>query len=445
MLINYPYKFRLEPTEEQEKQLYHFAFTCRFIYNLALDQRNLAKSPDPLPSLLEMWQKRLADKEAGVKREREKVDFEEERKKEIVHKGINFNFQSAQMTVLRKNVEWMGDVPFSCLQQTLMSLQTAFKNFFDRVKKGQRVSEGRNPFGFPVYRSRYRLSIPFKPVDVSIKRVCERAGGEEGVYFSEVKIPLIGLVKFRQNRPVIGITKTPTIKLEGDKHWFVVILTEQELEFPKAEPNEIGIDLGVANLLATSEGDLYPNKEKHLKTFQNHERMEKRIRRLQERCDRRKTKYSNNWKKEKKKIALLKNKQMKGRNEVLHELSKLITDNNHLIVVEDLNIKGMTTSAKGTIEEPGKNIKQKSGLNRSILERGWGKLVQNLEYKSEWKGGEVFKVDPKDTSRMCSVCGFVDKKNRKSQPEFECLECGHKEHADVNAAKNILNRMKEEM
>ena len=98
---------------------------------------------------------------------------------------------------------------------------------------------------------------------------------------------------------------------------------------------------------------------------------------------------------------------MKGRNEVLHELSKLITDNNHLIVVEDLNIKGMTTSAKGTIEEPGKNIKQKSGLNRSILERGWGKLVQNLEYKSEWKGGEVVKVDPKNTSRMCSVCGYV--------------------------------------
>ena len=82
MLINYPYKFRLEPTEEQEKQLYHFAFTCRFLYNLALDQRNLAKSPDPLPSLLEMWQKRVADREAGVMPERKEVDFEEERKKE---------------------------------------------------------------------------------------------------------------------------------------------------------------------------------------------------------------------------------------------------------------------------------------------------------------------------------------------------------------------------
>ena len=79
MRINYPYKFRLEPTPEQERQLYHFAHTCRFVYNIALDQRNLSKSPDPLPTLLEMWQKRLADKEAGVNKEREEVDFEEER------------------------------------------------------------------------------------------------------------------------------------------------------------------------------------------------------------------------------------------------------------------------------------------------------------------------------------------------------------------------------
>ena len=100
MLINYPYKFRLEPTEEQEKRLYHFAITCQVVCNLALDQRNLAKSPDPLPSLLEMWQKRLADKEAGIKKEREELDFEEERKKEIVHKGINYQFHSPQMIIL---------------------------------------------------------------------------------------------------------------------------------------------------------------------------------------------------------------------------------------------------------------------------------------------------------------------------------------------------------
>ena len=443
MLINYPYKFRLEPTEEQEKQLYHFAFTCRFIYNLALDQRNLAKSPDPLPSLLEMWQKRLADKEAEVKREREEIDYEAEGKKEIVHKGINFNFQSAQMTVLRKNVEWMGDVPFSCLQQTLMSLQTAFKNFFDRVKKGQRVSEGRNPFGFPVYRSRYRLSIPFKPVDVSIKRVCERAGGEEGVYFSEVKIPLIGLVKFRQNRPVIGITKTPTIKLEGDKHWYVVILTEQEIDDPEQAQGEIGIDLGVAKMITLSDGTHYPLTEKQITTLKNIEKLYDRIRLLQARCDRRKTKFSKNWIKDKRKIAKLKHRQMKSRNELHHEISHAVTDKFGRIAVEDLNIKGMTASAAGNVEEPGKMVKQKSGLNRSILEMGWGKFVGQLEYKAEWKGGEVVKVDPKNTSRMCSVCGHVAAESRTTQAKFKCVQCGHQENADVNASKNILSRMNE--
>ena len=87
MRINYPYKFRLEPTPEQERQLYHFAYTCRFVYNIALDQRNLSKSPDPLPTLLEMWQKRLADKEAGVKKERDWSKFlnhnNEQKQKEV--------------------------------------------------------------------------------------------------------------------------------------------------------------------------------------------------------------------------------------------------------------------------------------------------------------------------------------------------------------------------
>jgi len=443
MLINYPYKFRLEPTPEQKKKLYHFAFTCRFVYNLALDQRNLAKSPDPLPSLLEIWQKRLADKEAGVKREREEIDYEAENKKEIVHKGINFHFQSAQMTMLRKNVEWMGDVPFSCLQQTLMSLQSAFKNFFDRVKKGQRVSEGRNPFGFPVYRNRYRLSIPFKPIDVSIKKVCERAGGEDGVYFSEVNIPLIGLVKFRQNRPVIGKTKTPTIKLEGDKHWYVVILTEQEIDDPEPAQGEIGIDLVVAKMITLSDGTHYPLTEKQVTTLKNIENLNDRMKRLQARCDHRKNKFSNNWIKEKRKIAKMKHRQMKSRNELHHEISHAITEKYGRIAVEDLNIKGMTASAAGSVEEPGKMVKQKSGLNRVILEKGWGKFVNQLEYKSAWKGGEVVKVDPKNTSRMCSECGHIAAESRTTQEKFKCVQCGHQENADVNASKNILSRMNE--
>ena len=441
MTRNYPYKFRLEPTEEQKTRLKHYGFTCRSIYNLALDQRNLSRDPKPLPTLLEMWEKREADKLAGVKPERKERNFEEERKQEVVHKNINYGFQSPQMTVLRREVEWMQDVPFSCLQETLRSLQTAFKNFFDRVKKGQRVSDGRNPYGYPVYRSRYRLSIPFKPANVSIKKVSERAGGEEGAYFSELKVPLMGsLIRFRQDRPVLGTPKTPTLKLEGDGKWYVVILTEQEVEDPQTPEAEVGIDLGVAKMITLSDGTIYPLTKKQQQTFTNIDTTEKRIRKLQAACDRRKTKFSKNWIKVKRQVVKLKHRQKRSRESLHHEITHLITSGFGRVAVENLNIKGMTPSASGTEEEPGTNVAQKSGLNREILKRGWGLLVSQLEYKAEWRGGEVIKVDPKYTGQTCSKCGHVEKANRATQATFLCQKCGHKENADVNAAKNILTR-----
>jgi len=411
------------------------------VYNLALDQRNLAKSPEPLPSLLDIWQKRVADKEKDIKPERKEVDFEEEREKPIVHK-INYQFQSPQMTVLRKDVEWMQDVPFSCLQESLRVLQTAFKNFFDRVKKGQRVSDVKNPYGFPRYRNRYRLSIPFKPVNVKIKVFSEKVSGEEGQYFSEIQIPLIeSLIKMRQDRPILGKLKTPTIKYEGDGKWYVVILTEQEIPDPVKPEGYIGIDMGVKHLATTSEGVHYPVTEKNIKTKVHIEDIEKKIRRIQTACDKRKIKFSANWKKEKRKIAKLKNKQMKCRNELHHEITNEITNNYGKIAVEDLQIKNMTAKASGTVEDPGSNVAQKEGLNRVILERGWGNFFRQLEYKSTWKGGELVKVDPKYTSQQCSQCGHTSSENRKVQDKFSCVECGHSENADINAAKNILQRI----
>ena len=100
----------------------------------------------------------------------------------------------------------------------------------------------------------------------------------------------------------------------------------------------------------------------------------------------------------------------------------------------------MTKSAKGTLEKPGKSVKAKSGLNRSILKEGWYMFLRMLEYKYDWYGKEFIKVDPKFTSQICSKCGFKSKKNRKSQSKFECINCGFKINADHNAAINILAR-----
>ena len=109
-------------------------------------------------------------------------------------------------------------------------------------------------------------------------------------------------------------------------------------------------------------------------------------------------------------------------------------------MLEDLRIANMTTSAIGTVEEPGKNVRAKSGLNRRILDQGWGEFRRQLAYKLEWSGGTLLLVDPRDTSRTCAQCGHVSGENRQTQAAFRCVACGHAANADTNAAINILRR-----
>ena len=110
------------------------------------------------------------------------------------------------------------------------------------------------------------------------------------------------------------------------------------------------------------------------------------------------------------------------------------------IAVEKLEIANMTKSARGTLDNPGQNVKQKTGLNRFMLEQNWGKFVQFLKYKMEELGHVLIEIDPRDTSRTCPVCGHVAKENRASQSEFVCRACGHRDNADHNASINILMR-----
>ena len=118
-----------------------------------------------------------------------------------------------------------------------------------------------------------------------------------------------------------------------------------------------------------------------------------------------------------------------------------------MIVLENLQIKNMTKSAKGDVDNHGSMVKQKSGLNRVILDQGWGMFKTFLEYKQLWSGGQILFVDPKYTSQTCPVCNHRSKDNRQTQSEFsneptfgECVLCGHQEHADVVGARNILER-----
>ena len=110
------------------------------------------------------------------------------------------------------------------------------------------------------------------------------------------------------------------------------------------------------------------------------------------------------------------------------------------VALEDLKIRNMTASANGTIAEPGRNVRQKAGLNRAILNQGWQSFETILAYKLEERGGTLTKVDPRYTSQTCSACGCVDRRSRESQARFSCIHCGHEAHADTNAALEIKRR-----
>ena len=155
---------------------------------------------------------------------------------------------------------------------------------------------------------------------------------------------------------------------------------------------------------------------------------------LEQRKLARKVKFSANWKKQKQKIARLHEHIANARLDFLQKTSTMICKNHAMVVVEDLKVRNMSKSAKGDIASPGRKVKAKSGLNKAILDQGWGMFVQMLQYKQAWLGGDVLKVDPKYTSQTCPSCGYVTKENRLTQAQFECVECGYTENADLVGA-----------
>jgi transposase len=188
----------------------------------------------------------------------------------------------------------------------------------------------------------------------------------------------------------------------------------------------VGVDRGVAVSAALSTGELL-----HARGLASRERT--RLRRLEQKLPRAR-RGSNRRARLKLAIARLRARETDRRKDWAEKASTDIAGRFDLIRVEDLQIRNMTRSAKGTRENPGRNVRQKSGLNREILRSGWGLLARRLEEKAP---GRVEKIHPAFTSQRCSACGQVDPKSRKSQAVFLCTACGYACHADVNAARNI--------
>jgi len=193
--------------------------------------------------------------------------------------------------------------------------------------------------------------------------------------------------------------------------------------------SEIGIDAGVKCFAALSDGTLIEG----VNSFRKHEE----ILLSEQRKLSRKKRWSNNWKKQKRRISGLHHSIANVRSDYLRKLSTEISKNHTKVYVEGLQIRNMSASARGTIEKPGNNIKAKSGLNKSILDQGWFEFRRQLDYKLYWRGGMLFEVNPRYSSQQCSCCGYTVRENRTSQAQFKCMACGYEENADINAAKNI--------
>jgi putative transposase len=290
--------------------------------------------------------------------------------------------------------------------------------FFRRVKAGQKP-------GYP----RFKGAGWFDTVEWPKDRDGARWDCQPHEPSTRVYLQGVGHVKVNQHRPVQGTVKTISVKREG-RRWYIVLSCDGVPARPlPATGAVVGIDMGVTHVLSTSDGEHVPH-EQHLAASAA------KLARTQQalaRCKRR----SNRRRKVRERVAAVHRKVRRQRLDVAHQTALRLVRDHDLIAHEALRVANMTRSAKGTLEEPGTNVAAKSGLNRSILDAGWGVFLRLLAYKAESAGRVVVAVEPRNTSRTCSRCGHVAKENRNGEA-FACRACGHSAQADVNAALNIL-------
>ncbi|MEU1732414.1 transposase [Streptosporangium sp. NPDC020145] len=363
-------RYRLRPTPAQEQALLEHCGHARYVWNLAVEQHA-------------HWRPGRTS-------------------------APGFAEQCRQLTEARAEHEWLRGGSIIVQQQALKDFAQAMAKFFGMTHRR------------PTWRRRGR-SEGFRIVAVKaghVRRLSRNVG--------EVRVPKVGWVRFGWSRAVLDGVKSYRITRDRAGRWHVAFAVIPE-PIPAPSTGEVvGVDRGVAVSAALSTGELLnvPTPREAEKT---------RLRRLQRKLARAK-RGSNRRGKVKAAIAKLKARETDRRRDWVEKTSTDLARRFDVIAVEDLKIAGMTRSARGTVEAPGGNVRQKAALNRGILAAGWGWLVQRLEHKAP---GRVVKVNPAYTSQRCSVCGIVDRTSRESQAVFRCRSCGYAGNADVNAAGNI--------
>ncbi|NEO53326.1 MAG: IS200/IS605 family element transposase accessory protein TnpB [Okeania sp. SIO3B5] len=359
-MVEKAYKFRFYPTPEQENLLRRTLGCVRLIYNKALAARTQA------------WYER-----------KERVGYKQ---------------TSAMLTNWKKqeDLDFLAQVSSVPLQQSLRHLQTAFTNFFSGRSNYPNFKKKRNGGSAEFTKSAFKWR-----------------NGQ--VYLAKCAEPLP--IRWSRQLPQNCLLTSITIKLDPSGRWSVSLRFNDTRDLKlKPTQKQVGIDLGIASLLTTSDGEKVANPK-------NLQKLHKKLRLAQKSLSR-KTKGSNNYQKARLKVARIHAKIKDSRVDYTHKLTTQLIRENQTIVVEDLAVKNMVKNHK---------------LARAISDANWGELVRQLEYKAQWYGRELIKIDRYfPSSKRCSNCGHIVEKLPLNIREWDCPECATHHDRDVNASINIL-------
>ncbi len=396
-------KFRFYPTKQQEKKLFWTLTRCRELYNAALAER----------------------REAYEMHVRQHPNYYDEttRKQLARELTVGYHEQKRDLPMIKSELrEEYQEIHSQVLQDVLLRLKKAFDHFFRRVKNGETP-------GYPRFQGRNRYNSFTYPQD----------GAFSVTHDSRVSLSKIGSIKVKFHREMQGTPKTCTIKYEAGQ-WYVVFSCEVEVPEPlPAVESEIGIDLGVTHFAALSDGTF-------LESPRYFRKGQKALKRKQQHLDRCKQ-GSHRREKARKQVAKAHRKIANQRRDFHQKEAAKLVHTHQVIVFEDLQLANLVKRAKPKKDEQtGKYLHNgasaKSGLSKSILDNGLGQFVQIVSCKAAWAGRNVYKINPKNTSQICSACGKKGPKKHLSERVHTCTCCGVVLDRDTNAAINILTAWK---
>ena len=358
----------------------------------------------------------------------------------------SMKLQNAHLTDLHRHDPVYNRYARRLLESTAKRVNTSFNEYFKRPERGR-----------PRTSSPYRCNaLELSEPAVNHLKVSEN--GKTGYIhikgLPRLSFKIDGRLPINDQPRIIRITRTP-------RRFNILLVFNQEVPAVPAPKQSVGLDPGVRLLLTAINEAGQVTQVPGLKDQQHRKVMRRLKRRMQRQRDaalkdgrarfvshklstgRTKQRFrwtdgpSRNYLKTLAQLRRVEQKRQDSLAGLQHRITSKLVRDHQVICIEDTRISNMVRSARGTVENPGTNVRQKASLNRSILFQSWYGIRQKLEYKCRWYGRTLVAVPAQNTSRLCGKCGSINPKNRRSQSGFQCQDCGHTANADVNAAENI--------